>query len=248
MKKIANIVIIVILLIIIVFCGIKVYPDAKTIVETKKQEKVIYNIIEETTEEEEEFSHETFNKLYEMNNDLKGYLMFDTGILSKPVVQSYDNDFYLRKGFTGSYHTSGTAFMDYACTLDSTNITIYGHNVYYDDSAMFSPISFLVEQDYYDENSEFSFYLDNEVRHYQITNVYYITMENPEHRDFARSEFESPETFAKWYEKADTLNLIKSKHGSINYGDKILTLQTCRRWDDDRNIIVVAKEVSRSEY
>lgn len=226
----------------------KMFPDAKSAIETKTTLGAVNEIVKKTSTEENEFSKDTWMKLKEMNGDFVGYISFDSGIISLPVVQSGDNDFYLRKSFDKSYNEQGIPFMDYNCSLESDNITIYGHNVYYDNSAMFTPISFFVNQEKLNGNEIFKFYLESEIRRYQITDVYYLDISDEENiHNYLKTDFNNEEEFEEWYEYAHSRNLIHSTE-EIQWGSKMITLQTCKRNDANIRILVLAKQIGTYSY
>lgn len=248
MRKVVNGMIVVVLLLVIGFCGYRLLPDLKDIKTTKETEQKIVQIIDETTEDDVPFSKDSWNAFKELNDDFVGYLLFDSGIVSQPIVQSYDNDYYLRRNINREYSESGVPFMDFECGAGSDNITIYGHNVYYNDEAMFSPISFLVKQDKVNESPTFKIYFENEVRSYVITDVYHINIKDVMKYSYEKADFASEREFNDWYSIPHNANLIQPMLGAAHYGDHLVTLQTCRRWDDDTHILVLAKEIDRSIY
>ena len=226
------------------FCGYKILPNFINKFESHKEIKAIANVIFAT--DENRFSQKAYDALKAENDDLVGYLKFDSGILSLPVVQAEDNNYYLRRSFYKEYNEEGIPFMDYNCTLNSQNMVIYGHNVYYDDTAMFSPLSFLVDQEKFDESQTFTFYLDGEVRRYKITDVYTIDIYESNY-DFQKSYFSSEEEFNEWYIVAHNRNLIESDE-TLTYEDNFITFQTCKRYFQNSRIIILAKEVERGAY
>lgn len=169
-------ILIIILIGVIAFCGYKIIPDIINGINSQKEIKAIANVISAT--DENRFSQKAFNALKEENEDFIGYLKFDSGILSLPVVQAENNNYYLRRSFYKEYNEEGVPFMDASCSLESQNMVIYGHNVYYNDSAMFSPLSFLTDQEKFEESQYFTFYLDGEKRKYAITDIYEIDIYN----------------------------------------------------------------------
>ena len=91
-----------------------------------------------------------FNALYNINEDVKGYLWVDGTKLSTVVVQGTDNEYYLRHNFYGKT-ILGIPFIDYRATLtaekQSMNLTIYGHAA--QDGSYFAPIKEYKSLDYY---------------------------------------------------------------------------------------------------
>ena len=168
MKKLIFPLIVCVLVGVIAFCAWQIAPDVKDNAQAKAERKRIVEIIENTTDQDKSFSHDSFRELYEINNDLIGYLEFDSGIVSSPIVKGYTNESYIRTSFEKEYSTQGTLFMDANSTLNSQHFTIFGHNVYYDDSAMFSPVSKLVFQDEFERNLTFSIYTSEDKREYEM--------------------------------------------------------------------------------
>lgn len=82
--------------------------------------------------------------------DVVGWLYCEGTPLNYPVVQSYDNDYYLRRLMNGKYNIAGTIFMDYRNSAHMTdwNTIIYGH--YMKDGTMFGLLPKYREQAYYD--------------------------------------------------------------------------------------------------
>lgn len=70
-------------------------------------------------------------KAYSANNDVVGWLYIPGTNINTPVVQTKDNNRYLRNNFYGSNTNYGTAYADYRCKKNtlSTNTVIYGHNM-----------------------------------------------------------------------------------------------------------------------
>lgn len=245
-KNVFSNILIAVLIALICYCGYKVVPDFVNSSKANKEMNAVADIVQRNSGADgETFSKESFEALKSENNDLIGYLEFDSGIVSLPIMQASDNDYYLRKSFYKDYNEQGIPFMDSDCSLESKNITIYGHNVYYDDKAMFSPISFLVNQENFEESKTFKIYLENEIRYYQITDVYVVDIN--EGFDFKRQNFEDEEDFTEWYSFVQNRNLIAT-NSRLQYEDNFVTLQTCKRYSADSRIVVIGKEVSKVSY
>lgn len=75
--------------------------------------------------------------LVEINPDYKGWLQIE-GILSLPVVQGSDNEYYLDHNFYCLKSVYGTAYLDYRNRPDDWIQIIYGHNV--TDGQMFAAL------------------------------------------------------------------------------------------------------------
>ena len=209
----------------------------------------IQNIVDKNVKNSnKEFTHDTFTELQKENSEFKGYIKFDSKIIELPIVQAKDNDKYLNLSFYGKYSQQGTPFIDAYSNLDDTNIIIYAHNVYYDDTAMFSPLTKLIDQTFYEENNKFKMYFENEVREYAITNVYYLDEETYQWYNYQQPTFLDKKEFDEWINYPDRNNLINSVNGKIESGNKFVTLSTCKKWEEDKRVIVLAKETKVTKY
>ncbi|MDD6032263.1 MAG: class B sortase [Oscillospiraceae bacterium] len=93
-----------------------------------------------------------FDALQAQCPDVVAWLFFPDTPINYPVVQSGDNNYYLRRLLDGTYNSSGTLFMDYRSQPDFSdwNTVIYGHNM--NDGSMFAVLPSFREQDFVDEH------------------------------------------------------------------------------------------------
>ena len=237
-------------IILIGICIREIVPMIHSSADLKKEKQEIQKVIEENQPDDEAkdwpFTKEAWTALKEKNDDFAGYLIFDSGIVEEPVMQARYEDQYLSKDFDGSWNSSGTPFLDPYCTVNSDNMTIYGHRVYTDDHARFSPLEKMTDQEVFDQNSSFSFYDENGARHYEIAAVLTVEPEEADLFRYSRSEFESREEKLDYINLINTCNLINTDI-ALSTSDHFMTLQTCRKWADT-HIVIIAKEVSREDY
>ena len=225
---------------------------------TAKEHDSIYELIDVTkpgkkpggkTDEPEEwsFTQDSWRKLKAANDDFQMFLRFDSGIISESVMQSDNNDFYLRRSFYTNYSEVGIPFLDYRCRTWDTNMTIYGHLVYYDANLMFSPLTLLTDQVAFASNNTLKLYFENEIRSYRVAYVYHYYLTDYDNYDYVVGNFGSAAEFEKYMEYPRAHNMIYTGV-DINYGDKFITLQTCVKYHQEQRLIIVAKEVSRDAY
>lgn len=81
-----------------------------------------------------------------------GWLYCEGTPINYPVMQSDDNDYYLRRLPNGTHNTAGSLFADYRCGEigETNNYIIYGHNM--KNGTMFSSLTKYKSQSYYDEH------------------------------------------------------------------------------------------------
>lgn len=93
-----------------------------------------------------------FEALLKENSDIVGWLYCEGTVINYPVVQSEDNDYYLRRDLYGKKLTAGTLFVDYRCSTvgADNNYIIYGHNM--QNGSMFGTLKNYKKQSYYNEH------------------------------------------------------------------------------------------------
>lgn len=91
-----------------------------------------------------------FEALIRENADIIGWLYCENTPINYPVVQTKDNDYYLRRDLHGDYLKTGTLFADYRCPAVGTgqNHIIYGHNM--KNASMFGTFVNYKDQEYYE--------------------------------------------------------------------------------------------------
>lgn len=72
-----------------------------------------------------------FDILKSKNKDIVAWIYSEGTQINYPIVQSKDNDYYLRRLLDGTYNQGGTIFMDYRNNknFEDYNTIIYGHNM-----------------------------------------------------------------------------------------------------------------------
>lgn len=209
----------------------------------KNRDNAIVEVIHDA-EDEGDSENDIWHMLYEKNHDFYAYLKFDSGLIETPVVQSEDNNKYLKLAFDSESSSQGTPFIDYRYEKGDDNMVIYGHNVLYDKTVQFSSLVELTKQDSYVQNSTFTMLYEDGIKHYEITYVYeYDLVADDEKCKFQQTVFGSKEEFDKWIQLAKDKNKINSIHGDIEYGDKFITFQTCKNLNDNIRYLILAKEV-----
>ena len=164
------------LLIIISFCSFCyfAYNIYNYITDEKEQKKINDGIIDEAVKkvektDEDKKNNDTdnnpliidFQTLKEKNSDIIAWLYSEGTPINYPIVQTTNNDYYLRRLIDGTYNQAGTIFMDYKNSNDFSdpNTIIYGHNMKND--SMFGSLTKYEEQNYYDEHKEMFLYTEN---------------------------------------------------------------------------------------
>ncbi len=204
-----------------------------------KEKKIVYDLNKDMPSS----SHTAWKSMHDINSDFIGWLSFENNLLALPVVQTVNNQKYLHTDFLGKENSCGTVFMDQQDRLYNQGILLYGHNVFYDQTSMFSPLTTLTSQDTYEKNRSFSLLLEHEIRSYEITHVMRYDIRTHAF-DQRCSHFEDPDAFEKWIAYADKMNCIKPFQ-ALHQEDYFCILQTCVRDNPDIRLLVIAKEIKR---
>lgn len=90
-----------------------------------------------------------FDELLAECKDVVAWVYSPDTVISYPIVQAEDNEYYLRRRLDGNYSGNGTVFMDFRCEPDFTsdNSLIYGHNMR--DGSMFHSLRDYSDPEYY---------------------------------------------------------------------------------------------------
>lgn len=91
-----------------------------------------------------------FEELWKLNDDIVAWIYCANTKINYPIVQGYDNDYYLYRLLDGSWNANGSIFMDYGNSSDfsDANTMVYGHHM--QNGAMFASLVKYKGQGYYD--------------------------------------------------------------------------------------------------
>ena len=219
-------------------------------------------VLNEKVEPFYKWSKEEWTALHDINNDYVCTIRFESGIIDLPVTQAYDNDYYLRTNFeTKEYDEFGTPFIDYEIDYkdgegiyEDNNITIYGHYCYpeYDPEQvkMFTPLHLLKEESNYEDNKYIQLLFEDEVRRYEVCEVFYCELVGDGTYYYTRDDMEYYRpSFTKEYldNFKERINEREFYDTGIDFDEnsKLLTLQTCVQNHNELRLIVIAKEITR---
>ena len=169
-----------------------------------------------------------FDKLKEINPDTVAWIRFDEpAVISYPVVQTGDNDTYLKKTFQANDNKLGAIFMDYQNSSDFSdrNTMIYGHNLKV-GGEMFSQL-----KDYSEES--YIYTPDGKTKTYQIfaAGVVKDTADN------FRLSYTSDEDYESYLQLAKSISSYNTGV-EVNKDSKIVTLSTCTNVREDERFLV----------
>ena len=157
MKKIIKYLLLIIFFSAFIFSAYKIISY---IIEGNKSKQLNKNLIENSIEiiyddlNNKKEINVDFESLKKENKDIVGWIYLDDSNINYPVVQAWDNEYYLRRLLNGNYNICGTIFMDAEnnANLTDRNTIIYGHNM--KNGTMFADLIKNRKQEYYDTHKE----------------------------------------------------------------------------------------------
>lgn len=161
-------------------CGFMIYKELSAQQKEKEAFDTLAELVEVTPEkpnnetvtltDEDTEPMRDLSALFEQNKDCIGWLCIPDTAIDYPVMHTPDNpQKYLRRSFYGEYSQSGVPFLDDRCSLDSTNLIIYGHNM--KNGTMFSDLRKYLDDTFLKEHPTIELHTANGVRHFTVTEI-----------------------------------------------------------------------------
>lgn len=194
-------------------------------------------------------------EMLKLNPDTVGYIVIDGTEVDFPVVQTKNNDDYLKTAFDGSSNKAGTVFLDYRNTLTadkhSDNLVLYGHNQ--KDRTMFGSLKdYKKNINHYKMHPTITFNSNYESNVYKIF-AYFVTEVEPHqtsdgvifdyHNYIDLSDKAVYEQFiSNINERSQIVTGV-----DVQYGDEFLTLSTCSNEFEPSRFVVFARKTRQGE-
>lgn len=174
-----------------------------------------------------------FSELKSKNSDTVAWLNVDSTYINYPVVQTSDNQYYLKHSFIKEKKQSGWPFMDYRNHKDMSdkNTIFYGHNLLNKNS--FGSLSFLFEDSWKkSSNRKIVVLTENKQYIYEIFSIYY----SDSITNYLQINFSDDNSYLTF------LNNIKEKslvdlEVQFTVSDRIITLSTCTEDNQGRKVV-----------
>lgn len=194
----------------------------------------------------------SFQSLYELNDDVVGWLYVPNTPIDYPVVLTDNNDFYIDHDYMKNYNRYGALFADCDNVITpqktSDNISIYGHNML--DGSMFGELEKFRDLSFLKSNPYFTFNNLHEDGVYVIYSVF-VTNPSPEQDngnmfEWRISDFSSKDSFDSYITKCKKRSLFNIQI-DVKPDDKLISLSTCAYDFDDARLVVAARKVRDGE-
>ena len=243
LKRLFNILIIVLVIVII--------TTTILLISKKKEEKETFTEVKESTipyveEEKEEITIE--DEIKELknsynNNDIIGIISIKGGDLNTPVVQTKDNQYYLKYSLTKKRSIIGAVFMDYRVNSNSKQINIYGHN-----STKYKPpfqkLEKYLEKSYYKDHNILELKVNNEKKVYEIFSI--VIADKVGTEEHMNIKYKTDKEYYNHFKRLKNRSLYDTGV-NIEESDNVLVLQTCIYGKyKGKLLVIVAKKIKEN--
>lgn len=188
---------------------------------------------------------EEYAALYNKNKSMVGWVKIDDTVIDYPVMQTEDNEYYLKHNFDLKNDANGCIFLDAKCDiiLGNTNWILYGHHM--NNGKMFSSLIKYANKDFYEKHKIIQFDTIYEKGSYEVMYAFRSRVYAADVITFKYYQFidaDSSEEFDSNMEEMAKISLIDTGV-TAHYGDKLLTLSTCDYQEQNGRFVVVAKKI-----
>lgn len=203
-----------------------------------------------TPEEIEAQQRARFADLLARNPDVVGWVTVPGTNIDYPVLQTDNNQFYLRHDLDQQYDVRGLPFADYECDVkNGRHLIIYGHNMGDDETDRFTNLQDYRDPDYYTAHPTIQLDTLYESTVYKIVAVFAVTARTSDADYFAYNSYIN---FADDAAEQTYLDEV-AKRAFYTTGDyvrpdeKLLSLSTCIYTMPDARIVVMARPLRDGE-
>ena len=180
------------------------------------------------------FPEVDFPGLLEMSQDVVGWIYIEGTNINYPIVQGFDNRYYVSTLIDGTPNDAGSIFMDFQNTADfsDAHTVLYGHNM--KNGTMFHDIVNYQKQEFYDQNSIGLIMTPEKNYYFEIVSAYIASLADPAWQ----LEFVDEADALQWLQDSIARSSIVGST-QPQPGDRIITLSTCTYEFNDARFVLV---------
>lgn len=213
-----------------------------------KSEDAYHKLRQEKTQEQKA-THD-FAQLQKQNPDIYAWIQVPNTKVDYPVLQSEEDNYYLSRDINKQDSKPGSIYSN-ACNgkdMEDAITIFYGHDM--KAHTMFGSLHLFDEEEFFEENDTILVETAEALYTYVIYGVYNYN-DNYIPAVFAVDEAQGAQDFIDSLEECakegDKLTHVRQGE-TLTADDKILVLSTCISGQDDRRLLVVAKQTNRDGY
>ncbi len=186
-----------------------------------------------------------YKALYNKNKSLIGWIKIDDTKIDYPVMQTVNNEYYLKHNFDQKEDANGCIFLDCNCDviLGNTNYIIYGHHM--NSGKMFGSLVKYGNKEFYEKHKYIQFDTIYEKGTYEVMYAFRTHIYSADEITFKYYQFidaNSEAEFDSAMEEMSKLSIYDTGVTAV-YGDRLITLSTCDYQEENGRFAVVAKKI-----
>ena len=236
MRKLIRTIVLIVSIAVFCFSAYKLYDYYSEMKQGEDAVDELKNVaVTEVREGEKAPISVDFAALKAENPDIVAWLYSADTPINYPVVQSDDNNYYLRRLTDGSYNSNGTLFVDFRDAPDFSgfNTIIYGHRM--KSKAMFGTLPGYLEQEYYEEHPVMYLLTPDASYKLELVSSFILRSDSDIY-----DPMESDEAKNAFLDKIASDSTFKSEtEYSVN--DRFVCLSTCTSEFENARLMVVGK-------
>ena len=220
--------------------------ESTKIIEDEEPKEVIkqeYTTITDNKYANISFLNVDFKDLLKRNSDTVAWIKVNNTNVNYAVVQSKDNEYYLKHDFNKYNNMGGWIYGDYRDDFEyfGNNTIIYGHNLI--NRTMFGSLIWCEKEAWYknEENKFIKLSTPNSNTIWKIFSIYEIKPEVY----YLKTYFENDSKHQEFLDELKKRSIYNFNE-KLTYDDKILTLSTCS--DDGLRRAVIHAKMVKVEY
>lgn len=183
-----------------------------------------------------------FTELLKINPETVGWINVPDTNINYPIVQTNNNEYYLKHAFDRSRNSAGWIFADYRNNMKNFdfNTIVYGHGRI--DTTMFGTLKKALKKEWYTKDSNLTIRLSTPTENtvWRVFSVYSTKAESY----YLTTDFYGDTDSQQKYIDEMLRRSITDFQTPVTINDHILTLSTCQDNYDNR-VVVMAKLVNR---
>ena len=237
-KKIKKIIIIIIFFIILTFSSIKY-------ININKNAEIYKEISSNIEYNEENINLKKIKYAKNINSDVIGWLEVPNTMIDYPILQSNNNDYYLKYNYKREESKYGSIFLNYKSDIndENSNLIIYGHNM--GDNQMFNELLKYRDEEYFKKHKIIKISNEQKEYNYSIIAVFKSRVFYQDEEDVFRyynyTYFNNEEEYNNYIKNVNQLQLYNT-NVSAKYGEQLATLITCEYSQKNGRLVIVAKK------
>ncbi len=209
--------------------------------------KVVTEVNKDTGKERKLVVLGQYEKLYEQNKNLAGWIKIPGTDIDYPVMKSINGNgqYYLDHNFDGDEDRNGTLFLDDNCDIvkPTQNLIIYGHNM--KSGQMFGDLDKYKSESFYKDHQIIQFDTIYETAKYQVMFAFQSHVYEENVIAFKYYQFIDPASEKEFESGINDMKASALYETGVDakYGDHLLILSTCDYDEQNGRFVVVCKKL-----